>query len=248
MAKKTIIISGATSMIGQAVSQYLSVNDNQLILIGRTLSKLKHLAKSLSGTAKCYAVDIRQQSDILNVMSEVIHYYKKIDILISNTASYPQSSIEDTSLGDWEHVISTTLTAPFLLSQQCIPVMKRQCAGKIILLSSIAGEVIGLPNMASYAAAKAGLNGFMRSASIELAKYGIQVNAISPGKMYDSAGLSDTKLQEKIAPIPLKRLIRPEDIAEMVCYLASSKADNITGQNFIIDGGQTIVGEQAHLV
>ncbi len=114
-------------------------------------------------------------------------------------------------------------------------------------MSSTAGENLGLPHMAAYSASKAGLNGFMRTAAVEFSKYNINVNSISPGKIYDENILTQDECRKKLRPIPLQRFIKPMDVAHMALFLASEKANNITGQNFIIDGGQSILGEEAHI-
>ncbi len=161
-------------------------------------------------------------------------------------ACYPWKLISELSLIEWQQTLDTNLTSAFLTTQACFSVMKKQPAGNIIFISSIAGEIIGLPHMSSYATTKAGINGLMRTAAIEFAPYNIKVNSISPGKMYDSQNLEEKDFKNKIAPIPLQRFIDPKNIADMALFLIE-KGENITGQNFIIDGGQSIVGENSHV-
>lgn len=119
--------------------------------------------------------------------------------------------------------------------------MQEKRQGKIIYISSLAGEIKGLPHMSAYSATKAGLNGFMRTCALELAPFNINVNSISPGKVYDHTTLTKEQVTEKLETVPLKRFIDPLDIAHMVEFLISEKAQNITGQNFIVDGGQSII-------
>lgn len=101
--------------------------------------------------------------------------------------------------------------------------------------------------MFAYAVSKAGLNGFMRTAAVGFSKYNINVNSVSPGKIYDEKTLTQEECREKLRPIPLRRFVKPVDVAQMALFLVSEKADNITGQNFVIDGGQSILGEESHI-
>ena len=140
--------------------------------------------------------------------------------------------------------MDTNLTGAFLLTKYCIPSMKKRGFGKFVFISSIAGESIGLPNMSAYATSKSGLNGFMRTAALELAPFNINVNSISPGKIYDPSALSQEEMETKTSSIPFKRFVEPTDIAHMAEFLISERSKNITGQNFAIDGGQSILGDK----
>jgi 3-oxoacyl-[acyl-carrier protein] reductase len=245
---KVVLISGATSMIGTAIARLFSENGAKLILLGRSEEKLKRLANELNTKAAIYAVDNIADSNLISeALSNIITHFKRIDCLIQNTAIYPYKTLEDLDLSSWNETLAVTLTAPFLILQHCIPILRKQNQGKVIFISSIAGEVVGLPNMAAFSAAKAGLNGLMRSAAIELASSNINVNSISPGKVYDMNLLSQDEISKKLSSVPLNRFIKSQDIADMALFLASEQANNITGQNFIIDGGQSVLAENAHI-
>src|SRR6185437_3108338 len=178
-------------------------------------------------------------------LDHVLNTYNQIDAVIYNTAIYPISNVELLSHKAWRDTLDINLSGAFSVAKACVPIMKKQNSGKFLFISSTAGEIIGLPSQVAYATSKAGLNGLMRTLAIELAPFNI-VNSISPGKVFDTSTLSQEEILHKLRPIPLKRFIDPEDIAYMVQFLLSEKGKNITGQNFIIDGGQSILGEDSH--
>lgn len=247
MKDKVAIITGATSMIGKACAELFSEQGMKLFLIGRSLEKLEKVAADLSGTVEISALDNLSDTEIKKAIQSAITLFHHIDAVIQNVAIYPWKSIDELTLEDWQQTFNTNLTSSFLVTQACFSEMKEHKKGKFVFMSSIAGENIGLPYMSAYAASKAGLNGFMRSAAIEFSKYNINVNSISPGKIYDEQTLTEKESKEKLRSVPLRRFVKPVDVAEMALFLVSEKADNITGQNFIIDGGQSILGEEAHI-
>lgn len=191
-------------------------------------------------SSKAYILDFSSESEIFSTLEKIQEEYGIIDALIYNIALYPWKSISSLTLKEWQETLNLTLTGAFLATKACLEGMKKQHFEKLVFLSSVAGENLGLPNMSAYTASKSGLNGFMRTAALELAHFNINVNSISPGKVYDPSQLTKEEIFEKIQSIPLKRFITPDDIAHMVEFLLSANAQNITGQNFIIDGGQCV--------
>src|SRR5579863_5219758 len=244
MNKQVILIVGATSAIGKACAHILK--DKQLILMGRDNNKLTNLLQELNIAADIYVVDVASELEINNCVEHVLNTYNQIDAVIYNTAIYPISNVELLSHKEWCDTLDINLSGAFSVAKACIPIMKKQNSGKFVFISSTAGEIIGLPGQVAYATSKAGLNGLMRTLAIELAPFNINVNSISPGKVFDASTLSQEEILHKLRPIPLKRFIDPEDIAYMVQFLLSEKGKNITGQNFIIDGGQSILGEDSY--
>lgn len=242
MEKKIILISGATSMIGNALLETLDQADNILILLGLNQEKLELLANEIKTISEVHVTDFASETSIYNSIEEVLKKYQRIDAIIYNIAIYPWKTIEELSCQEFRQALEVNLTGAFILTKVCIPAMKKNNTGKIVYISSIAGENIGLPNMAAYSSSKAGLNGLMRTCALELAKFNINVNSISPGKIYDSTQLEFKTIAEKLGSVPLGRFIDPLDIAHMAAFLISKKSKNITGQNFIIDGGQSILG------
>jgi 3-oxoacyl-[acyl-carrier protein] reductase len=163
-------------------------------------------------------------------------------VLCANAGIFPQAKLEDMKPELWDEVMSTNLKGTFLSVQACVPYLKKSDQGRIVLTSSITGPITGFPGWTHYGATKAGQLGFMRTASIELAKYGITVNAVLRGNIVTEGlqGLGDEYLKAMAAAIPLKRLGDVEDIGNADLFLASKEAGYITGQTIVVDGGQTL--------
>jgi len=248
MKDKVVLIAGATSMIGTACAQLFTKHGMKVMLAGRCAHKLDNLAKTLKGRFELCVTDFCLAESVQSMIDQTISSFGRIDAVIYNVAVYPWKSIAELELVDWKETLNTNLTGAFLTTKSCSEIMRKQRGGKIVFISSSAGEIVGLPNMSAYAASKAGMNGLMRTAAIEFAPYNINVNSISPGKVYDPQTMNEEERRLKLSPVPLKRFIDPMDIAEMALFLISDKAKNITGQNFIIDGGQSILGEDAHCI
>jgi 3-oxoacyl-[acyl-carrier protein] reductase len=142
----------------------------------------------------------------------------------------------------WDEVMDTNLKGTFLAIKACVPHLKNSSQGRIVITSSITGPVTGYPGWTHYGATKAGQLGFMRTACIELAKYGITVNAVMPGNIVTEGlqGLGADYLKTMAASIPLKRLGAVEDIGNAAAFFASKEAAYITGQTIIVDGGQIL--------
>jgi 3-oxoacyl-[acyl-carrier protein] reductase len=139
-------------------------------------------------------------------------------------------------------VIGTNLKGTFLSVAACVPAMKCRKSGRIILTSSITGPVTGYPGWSHYGASKAGQLGFMRTAAIELAPYGITVNAILPGNIATEAltAMGEDYVRKMEASVPMRRLGSVVDVANAALFFATDEANYITGQSMIIDGGQIL--------
>ena len=144
---------------------------------------------------------------------------------------------------NWDEVVGTNLKGTFIAVKACLPGLKKSNQGRIVVTSSITGPVTGFPGWTHYGATKAGQLGFIRTACIELAKYGITVNAVSPGNVLTEGlqGMGEDYLKTMAASIPVKRLGEVEDIGHAALFLASKEAGYITGQTIIVDGGQIVL-------
>src|SRR5262249_105939 len=165
-----------------------------------------------------------------------------IDILCANAGIYPQAKIEDLSPEDWDHVVATNLKGTFLVIKACLPYLKKSDQGRVVLTSSITGPITGFPGWSHYGATKAGQLGFLRTASIELASYGITINAILPGNIRTESLMAPGPEYERSvgASMRLKKVGTVEDIGYAALFLASKEAGYITGQTIVVDGGQTL--------
>lgn len=204
------------------------------------------------GTASWVQGDVTSEADATRMVSEVLTRYGQLDILV-NSAGAPHGGrdrayIEDVPLDAWEKVMAINATGVFLMSRAAVTPMRKQGWGRIISISSIAAKN-GRPRQAVYAASKAAVTAFSRSLGVELAPYGITVNAICPGPVLTSRSLSTAKresggdmnagLAARDARVPVGRQGRPEEVAAMVVYLASESSAFVTSQAISICGGIT---------
>jgi 3-oxoacyl-[acyl-carrier protein] reductase len=165
-----------------------------------------------------------------------------LDVLCANAGMFPQVKLEEMTEAQWDETQATNLKGCFLSVQACVPYLKMSKQGRVVITSSITGPVTGFPGWAHYGATKAGQLGFMRTACIELAKYGITVNAVMPGNII-TEGLKDLGegyLKSMDASVPLKRLGEVDDIGHAALFFASKEAAYITGQTITVDGGQIL--------
>jgi 3-oxoacyl-[acyl-carrier protein] reductase len=187
-----------------------------------------------------FAADVTRLSDMEAMAKAAVGRHGGLDVLCANAGIFPQAKIEEMSPESWDDVMNTNLKGAFLSVKACVPYLKDSSQPRIIITSSITGPVTGYPGWTHYGATKAGQLGFMRTACIELAKYGITVNAVMPGNIVTEGlqGLGAEYLKTMAASIPLKRLGSVDDIGHAAAFLASREAAYITGQTIIVDGGQ----------
>ena len=197
-------------------------------------------ASSQEGLAiKC---NVANGGEVEEAIRKVLEKFNRIDILVNNAGIYPFKPLAEMTEQEWDRVLDVNLKGVFHFTRAVLPRMIEQKRGKIINIASIAGPVIGFINLTHYSASKAGIVGFTRALALEVAQYGINVNAVSPGPILTpGTKILGEEIYEQIRKnIPLGRWGRPEEIASLVLFLASDESDFITGQNIIIDGGYTI--------
>jgi 3-oxoacyl-[acyl-carrier protein] reductase len=245
LVKKVALVIGGGSWIGESIAKRFAEEGATVIIAGRTISKLKKVAEEIinaGGDAFYQELDICHEDQVIDVTKSILKAHHKIDILVNSAAIYPRSLIEDLSLTEWREVIDINLTGSFILLKYVAEIMKKQNFGRVVFVSSVAGEKIGIGGLSHYCASKAGVNGFMRAAAIELAPYNIMVNSINPGNILnrERAHVTEDKFLEMQNAVPLKRVGKPEEIANLALFLASDSCSFITGQDYTIDGGETI--------
>ena len=182
--------------------------------------------------------DVSDPNQVEKMVEKIIHEFGKIDILVNNAGITADKLLKDMTIQEWNKVIAVNLTGVFNCTKNVIKYMQKQKSGKIINISSISGQ-IGNIGQANYSASKAGVISFTKTVAKEYARDGIIVNAVAPGfirtKMVENI---PEKVMEKILKqIPLGRVGEPEEVAKLVCFLASENAKYITGQVISINGG-----------
>jgi 3-oxoacyl-[acyl-carrier protein] reductase len=242
---KSVIVTGGSRGIGKGMARVFAGHEAKVVIVARHLKDAEAAAEEVSGggaTVSAFAADVAQLSEMEAMAKAAVERHGGLDVLCANAGIFPQASIEELSPESWDEVMNTNLKGTFLAIKACVPHLKRSSQGRIILTSSITGPVTGYPGWTHYAATKAGQLGFMRTACIELAKYGITVNAVMPGNIMTEGlqGLGEEYLKTMAAAIPLKRLGSVDDIGHAAAFLASREAGYITGQTLIVDGGQVL--------
>ena len=235
---KVAIVTGGSGHIGRAAVEELVKEGADVVSTFLTDKINADLLSQQIKSVKLMRCDVRKLEDIKKVVEATINEFKKIDILVNNAGSGVKGPVETITEEGWDMQFDVDLKGSFLFSKSVIPTMKKQHYGKIINISSIVA-ITGTIGHTAHAAAKAGLIAFTRNLAMEMAQYNINVNCIAPGIIEANY---PKKIYQKWAEnlIPLKRVGKPEDVAKLVVFLASSDSDFITGQTLIIDGGHSV--------
>ena len=242
---RSVIVTGGSKGIGKGIARVFAGHGAKVLVVARHLQEAEAAAQELrneGATASPYAAAVTSPADMEAMAKAAFDRHGGLDVLCANAGIFPQARIEEMSPESWDAVMNTNLKGTFLAIKACLPHLKRSRQGRVIITSSITGPVTGYPGWTHYGASKAGQLGFMRTACVELAKYGITVNAVLPGNVVTEAlqGLGKEYLETMAASIPLKRLGSVEDIGHAAAFLASREAGYITGQTLIVDGGQVV--------
>jgi 3-oxoacyl-[acyl-carrier protein] reductase len=240
---KVAVITGAGQGIGEAIARLFAQEGALVIVNARTQAKVNSVVEGIvhdGGVAHGVIADIGTVAGTEQLVAEALEQFQSVDILVHNAGIFPYSPLEDMDDDSWSKVIEVNLTAAYRLTKGCIPTMKERGAGRVLFTSSVQGNHVAVPGCAHYAASKAGLNGLIRSAAMELAPYKITVNGVEPGLVMTSGvehSLSERRRELMARYVPLKRWGEPIEIAHAMLYLASEVAEYVTGQTIIVDGG-----------
>ena len=238
LKEQNVIVTGASGGIGNSIVEYLYEAGANILATGTRIEKLEHLKKRFT-KIKILPFDISQHDKIENFIEDANKLLgKDLNCLVNNAGITKDNLAIRMNLEEWNKVIDLNLTSTFLMSKFAIKKMLKNKSGKIINIASVVGHT-GNVGQAKYTASKGGLVAMSKSLSIEYSKKNIIVNCISPG-FIESAMTNkiDEKFRESIiSRIPSGRLGKPEDIANVVVFLASSKSDYINGETIHVNGG-----------
>ena len=239
---KKIFITGASGGIGSAICNKFLKKNFSLVLTSSSDNKIENLKNIYGNNHFYYKVDLSDSSNLKNCLNEIVKDHKDISVIVNNAGITQDNLILRMKYEQWDKVIQTNLNSNFQVIRALLPNMLSKRYGKIIGISSIVGST-GNPGQANYVASKSGLVGLYKSIASEVARRNINVNIISPG--FISTSMTDKLNEEQkksyLSNIPMSRFGKPEDIANMVFFLASDDASYITGQNFHVNGGMLMV-------
>lgn len=243
MKNKIAFVSGATSGIGKATAMRLM--EEGAIVAG--VARREHVLRSMASEHfRPYAADLTIESERAHAVHRVIAELGGIDIMVHAAGIIGSGSIETTTLADWDVMMNINLRSIFHLTQLALSSLIER-RGNIVSVSSVAG-LRSFPGVLSYCVSKAGLDQFTRCAALELAPKGVRMNAVNPGvvvtQLHRAGGMNDEQyeafLERSKTTHPMGRVGTPEEIADLICFLASDRASWITGETVSIDGGRAL--------
>lgn len=241
LANKTALVIGAARGIGAGIVQCFRAEGAQVVIADTEIEAGRAMADRAG--AGFIETNIAHKQDVDAAVAYTVERFGGLDILVQNAGIYPWTLIENISPDEWDRVLAVNLRGTFLAARAALTVMRAKNYGRMIFTSSITGPRVTSPGHGHYSASKAGINGFIKSAALEFANYGITVNGVEPGNILTEA-VAQQRSQAFIKgmedSIPLGRLGTPEDVANAVLFLASDEASYITGTTIIVDGGQTL--------
>lgn len=235
---KVALVTGGSRGIGAACVKALAREGYKIALqYMSNEEKARQICDSIPD-AKAFAYDLSKEESCAELITSVKNHFGRIDVLVNNAGVAIDQVITFAKPEDFNRTMDTNLRPVFLLSKFASRLMIKQKSGSIINLTSIVGHT-GNPGQCAYSASKSAITGLTKSMALDLAGFGIRANCVAPGFIDTdmTSNLSGDVKEAFLAKIPLKRLGRPEEIAEAVCFLASDKAAYITGTTIHVNGG-----------
>ena len=253
---KIALVTGGATGIGKAIGLQMAKNRAKVAIASRNLSHLASAAAELEELgllALPISMDVRKKHDIQRAVDEIVSKWGAIHILVNNAGISGLSLIDDPDDSKWFNIVDTNLNGMYLITKEVLKHMPDHDGGRVINISSVLGK-FGVPGYTAYCTTKHGMIGFTRALALEVVNRGITVNTVCPGWVDTEMaiqGINETAAFQGITPeqfkaqaiagVPIKRFLEADEIAELVCYLASDQAKGITGQAINICGGQTMV-------
>ena len=240
---RVALVTGAGRGIGKTIAlafarekAHVVIND---IYPKDELEKITREISTSGVRALAIQADVSQSDQVKDMIGQVEKTFQRLDILVNNAGIIRRGTIETVTEEDWDQVIRINLKGTFNCCKAVVAIMKRQRMGKIVNVSSVAGKTGDITSAPGYGPSKAAIDALTKTLALQLAQYGINANAVAPHAIATemSAEWSEEKRKSIIEAIPLKRLGKPEDVAEAVLFLASDKANFITGEILDVNGG-----------
>jgi 3-oxoacyl-[acyl-carrier protein] reductase len=243
---KVTLITGGSRGIGEAcVKLFAQANSNVIFTYKSAVQRAEKLEAEFPGKVKSFKVDMESENEINDVITKTEKLFGKIDILVHNAGIWNDGTLETMTLDHWNELIKVNLTSTFLFCKGCSSIMKKNKFGRMILITSTAGQR-GEAFHSHYAASKGGMISFTKSLAVELAPFNITINSVAPGWVeteLNNGVFADEKYKEEIRKgIPVGRIASSEDIAGPVLFLASDLARHINGEILNVNGGSVLCG------
>ena len=239
---KIAIVSGGSDGIGRAIAKRFAEEGANVVICGRTKEKLDEAVAEIGGSVQGVVQDVSDAAGYASMIESVAKEKGGLDILVNNAPHVGYGGVADAPVDDFRENYRVNVDAPYAGMQAALKIMNKKGAGSIVNISSING-LRAMPGMAGYSSAKAALVHLTRLASMECAANGVRVNAVAPGPIATPGTVayikSDPKAGEAIANgIPMKRIGEPEEVANVVLFLASDQSSYVTGVCLSVDGGK----------
>jgi NAD(P)-dependent dehydrogenase (short-subunit alcohol dehydrogenase family) len=247
LQNKVAVITGATSGIGRAAARGLAAAGAKLMVVGRSEPALAELCfeiKAVGGEAISLALDVTLDGSARSLVDHTVETYGGIDVLVNAAGTLKSGTIQTTTIDDWDAMMNINVRSVFQLMNAAAPHLAER-RGNVVNVSSVTG-LRSFPGVLAYCVSKAALDQLTRCSALELAAQGVRVNAVNPGvvvtDIHRRGGMNDEAyaafLEHSKTTHPLGRVGQPEEIAELILFLASSRAGWITGATYSIDGGR----------
>ena len=249
MEGKVAIVTGASSGIGRASALEFSRNGTDVVAVGRIeadLNTLRDESREFPGSIRPHLADVTELSQVDRLISETVDHFGQIDVLVNAAGILKPGNIENTTLDEWDKMMGINVRSVFYLMQTCVPHLEN-AKGNIVNVSSVTG-LRSFPNVLAYCVSKAAVDQLTRCSALELAPKGIRVNAVNPGvvvtNIHKRGGMSDDDYEKFLLNSknthPLGRPGEPAEVAALIYFLASDKAEWVTGATYSIDGGRAL--------
>jgi 2-dehydro-3-deoxy-D-gluconate 5-dehydrogenase len=238
---RVAIVTGASRGLGRAAASALAAEGMSVLGVARTTADLETLAAQAPDRIAVAGCDMKDLEQVASLPRSAIDRFGRLDVVVNNAGIAPAAAFLEQDWDVWHDVLTVNVTAPAVLANAAGSQFKEQGSGKVINIASTSG-LRGKPGLVAYSSSKGALLRFTESLAAEWARHNIQINAIAPGAFATEAQRAVTSspklLEKRMRKIPARRMGEVEEFGPLVCLLASSRSDFITGATFVIDGGE----------